>query len=225
MASWGTFRLVAPVTASPSGATPLGPRGNKRQQQAAATAEQLLRAARDVFETRGYQGATVGAITEAANTAHGTFYLYFSNKEDVFAKVIGSILELMWLQTEVSDAGEPYDELLRANRAFLDVFTAHRGLWRCLHEGMHQSLAIRSLWSELRRPFVERIARDLRRIEAQRRPPRGDGELQLTAYALASMAEWLAFTYAVLEDPSPSDVSLDDLARTMTGLWFAGPPV
>ena len=52
-------------------------RKSKRQAQAAATQEQLLRAARGVFAARGYKDTTVGAITKAANTAHGTFYLYF----------------------------------------------------------------------------------------------------------------------------------------------------
>jgi AcrR family transcriptional regulator len=46
---------------------------NKRQLQAAATQEQLLAAARDVFEEKGYQATTVGAITDRAATAHGTF--------------------------------------------------------------------------------------------------------------------------------------------------------
>ena len=54
-------------------------RVTKRRQRAAATADQLLAAARETFEARGYQATTVGAITEAANTAHGTFYRSFKN--------------------------------------------------------------------------------------------------------------------------------------------------
>src|SRR3954468_18368967 len=65
----------------------------KRQQQAAATQEQLLDAARDVFAERGYQATTVGAITTRANTAHGTFYLYFRNKQDAFAQVFATIAD------------------------------------------------------------------------------------------------------------------------------------
>ena len=64
---------------------------SKRQAQAAATQELLLQCAHTVFAERGYQGTTVGAITKAANTAHGTFYLYFRNKDDAFAKVIEKV--------------------------------------------------------------------------------------------------------------------------------------
>ena len=63
-----------------------------RQEQAATTRRQLLDAAGAVFEERGYKGTTVGAITDRANTAHGTFYLYFRNKEDAFCQVIESVI-------------------------------------------------------------------------------------------------------------------------------------
>ena len=51
-----------------------------RQARAEATRLQLVQAASGVFADRGYRGATVAAITERAETAHGTFYLYFEDK-------------------------------------------------------------------------------------------------------------------------------------------------
>ena len=141
-------------------------RTTRRQQRAAATAEQLLTAAREVFESKGYQAATVGAITEVANTAHGTFYLYFRNKEDVFAKVMADVIEELYQQAGASWDGDPRATLAAAMRRFLDVYRSHRGLWRCVLEGMHRSEAIERLWLDLRRPFVERIARNLARLVA-----------------------------------------------------------
>jgi AcrR family transcriptional regulator len=43
----------------------------------------LLDAAMEVFATRGYHAARVDDIVRAARTSHGTFYLYFANKEDL----------------------------------------------------------------------------------------------------------------------------------------------
>ena len=193
-------------------------RVTKRQQRAAATAEQLLNAARDVFETRGYQATTVGAITATANTAHGTFYLYFRNKEDAFGRVVASALEQIWEATSTTWEGDVYEDLVEVNTRFLDAFGRHRGLWRCLHEGMHQSKAVEEMWAEVRRPFVERIAHDLDRLAAQGRARPLD--TRLAAYALASLAEWLAFTYVVMEEPSPREFTPDQVARTMSDLWF-----
>ena len=73
--------------------------GVKRQERAAATQSQLLEAARDVFAERGYQATSVAAITDAASTAHGTFYLYFRNKEDVFAQLMASTMDELYRHT------------------------------------------------------------------------------------------------------------------------------
>jgi AcrR family transcriptional regulator len=54
---------------------------------------QLLDAGAEVFAAKGYFAARVDDIVKLAETSHGTFYLYFSNKEDLFRA----------LATEVSD--------------------------------------------------------------------------------------------------------------------------
>jgi AcrR family transcriptional regulator len=43
----------------------------------------LLDAGLRVFAERGYHAARVDDIVRAAETSHGTFYLYFTNKEDL----------------------------------------------------------------------------------------------------------------------------------------------
>jgi AcrR family transcriptional regulator len=192
----------------------------KRQRQAAATADQLLAAARQVFETRGYQATTVGAITTAANTAHGTFYLYFKNKEDALGRVMADVMEefqaaAMAPATAGTDARAT---LLAATEGFLNVYRAHLGLWRCLLEGMHQSEAIAAMWLDLRRPFVERIARNLERAVASGavRPM----NTKVAAHALTAMTEWFAFAHLELGEPSTDEVSADEVLSTLTDLWF-----
>jgi AcrR family transcriptional regulator len=48
------------------------------------TRQRLLDAGVEVFATRGYHSARVDDIVKVAKTSHGTFYLYFANKEDLF---------------------------------------------------------------------------------------------------------------------------------------------
>src|SRR5215470_389383 len=48
------------------------------------TRQRLLDAGVEVFATRGYHTARVDDIVKVAETSHGTFYLYFANKEDLF---------------------------------------------------------------------------------------------------------------------------------------------
>jgi AcrR family transcriptional regulator len=48
----------------------------------------LLRAARDVFATKGYHEAKVDDIVALAKVAKGTFYLYFPDKRSVFSELV-----------------------------------------------------------------------------------------------------------------------------------------
>jgi AcrR family transcriptional regulator len=48
---------------------------------------ELAEAAALVFLERGYEAATVADITRRAGSSHGTFYVYFDSKEDIFDAV------------------------------------------------------------------------------------------------------------------------------------------
>src|SRR6476646_148098 len=54
-----------------------------RRAQGSATRQRLLDAGLDVFADRGYHAARVDDIVRVAETSHGTFYLYFANKEEL----------------------------------------------------------------------------------------------------------------------------------------------
>jgi AcrR family transcriptional regulator len=51
--------------------------------QGRRTMRKLFDAGMRVFAERGYHAARVDDIVRAARTSHGTFYLYFANKEDL----------------------------------------------------------------------------------------------------------------------------------------------
>jgi AcrR family transcriptional regulator len=52
---------------------------------------ELLRAARQLFATRGYHEAKVDDIVAAAKVAKGTFYLYFRDKRSVFVELVDTL--------------------------------------------------------------------------------------------------------------------------------------
>ncbi|MFN8019652.1 MAG: helix-turn-helix domain-containing protein [Acidimicrobiales bacterium] len=134
--------------------------GSKRQEQAAATQQQLLDAARTLFTERGYQGTSVAAITDAANTAHGTFYLYFRNKEDAFTQLMASAMEELYRLTLTQlEPGEPRrdPQVVRERVAlYLRTAQAHGRLLRALLEPILVSPRIEASWLELRGRFQGR---------------------------------------------------------------------
>src|SRR5262249_46234559 len=58
--------------------------GRELRARGRRTMRKLLDAGVTVFAQRGYHAARVDDIVKVAKTSHGTFYLYFSNKEDLF---------------------------------------------------------------------------------------------------------------------------------------------
>src|SRR5438067_10060850 len=61
--------------------------------QGKKTMRKLLDAAMTVLEKRGYHAARVDDIVKVARTSHGTFYLYFANKEDLFRALLTDVAE------------------------------------------------------------------------------------------------------------------------------------
>ncbi len=69
--------------------------GRELRARGRRTMRKLLDAGIEVFTKRGYHSARVDDIVKAANTSHGTFYLYFANKEDLFRALIADVAEQM----------------------------------------------------------------------------------------------------------------------------------
>jgi len=63
-----------------------------KQDRSAATHEALVRAAREVFEAKGFEGAQTPEIAATAGVSTGAFYRYFEDKQEVFLEVLAEHL-------------------------------------------------------------------------------------------------------------------------------------
>ena len=79
------------------------------------TRGRLLEAGTAVFAERGFHAARVDDVVKTACTSHGTFYLYFSSKEDVFDALVRAIPQanVETVRTLTADPTVAADELLR----------------------------------------------------------------------------------------------------------------
>lgn len=190
----------------------------RRQLQAAATQEQLLAAARSVFEEKGYTATTVGAITSAANTAHGTFYLYFRNKEDAFAKVMAPVTVDLYEAGARWVAGDPRTSIEASISGFLEVYVEHRGMWRCLLEATFTNPVILAMWMESRDHFTVRVEHILAQQVASGAIRALDPAT--TASSLGAMVEWEAVTRFVLRPEPVTEEEFRQSVATLTDLWY-----
>jgi AcrR family transcriptional regulator len=70
-----------------------------RVEQTGRNRERLLAAAREVFMARGYHGATLEQIAEAAGFSKGVVYSQFASKADLFLSLLEARIEERATQT------------------------------------------------------------------------------------------------------------------------------
>jgi len=62
---------------------------SRRKKQARQTRQQIIEAARTLFTSHGYTGATIEAIAQEAGVAVETIYATFGNKKEILSSLIG----------------------------------------------------------------------------------------------------------------------------------------
>ncbi|HEX6449852.1 MAG TPA: TetR/AcrR family transcriptional regulator [Trebonia sp.] len=104
--------------------------------QGRETVRKLLEAGLIEFEERGFAGVRVDDVVQRAGISHGTFYLYFSNKEDLFKALLRDALhdlEIMAGDFPVVTSDETGLRVLRQwVRKFSAAYATHSTVLRTL---------------------------------------------------------------------------------------------
>jgi AcrR family transcriptional regulator len=107
----------------------LGPQGRQ-------TVKKLLEAGQAEFNERGFQAVRVDDVVRRAKTSHGTFYLYFSSKDDLFRTLLRDALHDMEITTGDFPVVTRNDAGRGALRAwvgqFFDTYAQHAPVLRIL---------------------------------------------------------------------------------------------
>jgi len=82
---------------------------------------QIVNAARRLFLEKGYEGATIPKIAEAAELAPGTLYLYFSGKEALYIELLKEGYDM--LLARLMEASRRKASPRRQAEAVMDAFT------------------------------------------------------------------------------------------------------
>ena len=67
----------------------------RKHHEALQRRQSILSAARRVFRLKGYAGATIAEIAQAAELATGTLYLYFTGKDALYIELLTQGYELL----------------------------------------------------------------------------------------------------------------------------------
>jgi AcrR family transcriptional regulator len=199
------------------GKTPLTLRGHR-------TRAKLIEAARVVFENDGFADARITDITREAGMSYGSFYTYFTTKEEVFGEVAREMQREMLLAEMGSPAEEPadaagspmriYDVVARANRRYLRSYERHARLMAVIEQVALHNEELYNIRREVRGAFVDRSTRAIARWQAAglADPALDPG---YAASALGSMVDRFGYVWFVLGGSFEMDKAVDNLTR----LW------
>ena len=97
----------------------------RKEREKERRRQQIMVAAKRVFSEKGFNKATMEDIAQEAELSPGTLYLYFKNKEELYASLSLRILQYLLLRVEhvidEKDTG-PDDKIKLLMEAMYDVY-------------------------------------------------------------------------------------------------------
>lgn len=112
-----------PITGGPTADRALRTRGRN-------TMNRLLKAGIVCFSRKGFHNTRVDDIVKEAEASHGTFYLYFANKDELLEALALAVTAELTVLADSLPAIEPGRDGQRALRAWLADFASRYRLYR-----------------------------------------------------------------------------------------------
>ncbi|GAB3363637.1 TetR/AcrR family transcriptional regulator [Amycolatopsis echigonensis] len=131
-----------------------------------ATRHTLLAAARRVFETKGFALATIADITREAGVGRATFYVYFADKEEVFAVLAHQVRDRLVEAQELTglDPDDPWAVAAATTTAYLDAYADNLSFLTVLDHQAIADPAMAELREEIHALPMKRGGRYIRRL-------------------------------------------------------------
>lgn len=179
----------------------------------------LVDAARVVFERDGYLDARLTDITAEAGCSTGTFYTYFTSKEEIFAALMEVTKnEMLHPGMDHVEGDDPAAVIEASNRAYLEAYRRNAKLMRLMEEVAYIDPKFMALRRERARIFVERNAQAIANLQER---GLADPELDplMASRALSAMISRLAVSAFAL---GTEDIDFEEFVYTATRLWCNG---
>ncbi|WP_299816108.1 TetR/AcrR family transcriptional regulator [uncultured Roseibium sp.] len=165
-----------------------------------ATRKAILSAAERVIGAKGYNDASIGHITSEAGVAQGTFYIYFTTKEQVFSELVLEMGRLV--RHTIAEATQGIEDRLEAEKAgltaFLEFVCAHPDLYRIVQEALFVDP---QAYQEYYQTFAAGYRAGLEAAQEAGQISKGDAETR--AWALMGIGRTLGEQLVVFKSDKP----------------------
>ena len=182
------------------------------------TVRRLLDAGIEVFGEKGFHPSRVDDIVQAAQTSHGTFYLYFANKEELFRALAEEVASAMATLAQSLGPLEPSATGRAALRSWIaDVcalYDEYGPVIRAWTEAEIGGNEVGRLGTDVLTQFTRVVFRRVEEIA----PP--DLDAGIAALALVAMLERLNYYVISGQVDIKPDEMIDTLARVIHASLF-----
>jgi TetR/AcrR family transcriptional regulator, ethionamide resistance regulator len=197
----------------------------RNSTKGARTKAHIKQVARAIFEREGHAGVTAQAIVEAAGISSGTFYVYFSNKDEVLLEICHEFLDSLIAGIAESHTGQSiFEDICRGTYAYIRPIVDNWTFYRALISYGLVEPRLREAQHEARLREAERTQMVLERVWRETGSPHRIVD-SISAVQMAMMLN--AMTEGFIQDmlrglqpgDAPSDTELREIA-TMLGRTF-----
>lgn len=177
--------------------------------QGRETVRRLLEAGLAEFEVTGLQATRVEDIVRRAKTSHGTFYLYFANKDDLFRTLLRDALHDMATITDdfpvvtSNEAGRT--ALSRWVQRFSEIYAAHATVIRILSQAEIVGEEVFADGLQLLFRLSEAITQGMTAAEKAQGTTEPTPHAELTALACLMMLERVNYLLSAVEVQLPKE--------------------
>ena len=184
-------------------------------ERSEATRARLLRAARTVFEKRGYGAASVADIVTASGLARGTFYVHFKSKREIFIAVVHAVrADLLAGQMRPMEGSGTIRETIRfAIEHYLKAFKASARMINLIEEISISDRVVKAAWLETRDALQANTIHSLERLR-ERGFADFEGDARMMALIVGGMVERMGAIRYVLGQQFDDDEYFDTITTT-----------
>lgn len=167
---------------------------------------------------------TIADICDRANVSHGTFYIYFPNRNALVADVLmqfSAFVQARMRQASKSGSGRP---ARAATSAYMHLFEQNLGLMKCLLRYLNGFPEAQTAFQNLNREWLETVVASTANRLQQSGRSIDHNELMRRAYALGGMIDQYLAGLLLDKDPNMRTFSQnrDEIIDTLNLLWERG---
>ncbi len=129
----------------------------------------MINSALELFEKKGYHRTTIADITSRSGTSHGTFYLYFKDKNALIREIVDTVMEGTWKAVEEvkrrSDGN--MEDVLAMVESFFRLDKRYQRMSHIFVQGAARDIRaydkkVERVYQKVSQPFIDSIAQGIR---------------------------------------------------------------